>query len=122
MYPSTRQGTSGQVNSKPSLTCFIWGKNDHLSYICKLGFGMKLNNLKWVPMVSCLMVSRTTPKDHVLWRLYSSYYRLMTKDPFIFTCLECHNGGSVTFSDNVKGKIIREGRVGKCLSCGRIES
>ena len=35
----------------------------------------------------------------------------MTGDVWQFTSLEALNGGSVTFGDNGKGKIIRNGKV-----------
>lgn len=40
----------------------------------------------------------------------------MTQDQSIFTCLEFHNGGNVTFGDNGKRKIIEKGMFGKSPS------
>lgn len=65
LYPSTRIESSNQLNSKPSSLCFSFRKIGHLSYMWKLRFGMKHYNLKWVPMVLCLMASSTISKDHV---------------------------------------------------------
>lgn len=55
-------------------------------------------------------------KDLVLWYLDSGYSLDMMGDQSIFTCLESHNRGSVTFSDNGKGKVIGKGIARKSLS------
>ena len=37
----------------------------------------------------------------------------MTGDKVIFSSISPRDGGYVTFGDNAKGKIVREGKVGK---------
>lgn len=75
LYQSTRLEASDQVNSKIFLSYFICGKNDHLSYMCKLGFCMKYNCLNWVPKVLYLMESNIISKDHVMQYLDSGCFR-----------------------------------------------
>lgn len=62
------------------------------------------------------MIFNTISNDHVMRYLDSGYSSYMTQDQYSFTCLESHNGGSVTFGDNGKKKIIEEEIFGKSPS------
>ena len=58
-----------------------------------------------------LQVCLATKENKRLWYLDSGCSRHMTGDVKQFTSLEAMNGGSVTFGDNGKGKIIGIGKV-----------
>lgn len=70
--------------------------------MCKLRFGAKFNNLKWVPKILCLMTFNTISKDRVIWYLISGCCRHKITNPFIFIWIKSHNRRSVTFGDNGK--------------------
>ena len=48
-----------------------------------------------------------------MWYLDSSCSHHMTRDKIMFSSISPKDGGYVTFGDNVKGKIVEEGKVGK---------
>lgn len=52
-----------------------------------------------------------------MWYLDSFF-----SNPSLFTSLGSHNKGSVTLTDNDKGKIIRNGTDWKYLSCIRTKT
>ena len=51
-----------------------------------------------------------------MWYLDSGYSHHMTGDKAMFSSISPKDGGYVTFGDNVKGKIVGEGKIGKFLN------
>lgn len=52
------------------------------------------------------MATNTSSKEHVMWYVDSGYFTHITGDPSIFDSFISNDGGTITFSDNNKGKII----------------
>ena len=50
------------------------------------------------------------------WYLDSGFSKHMIGDTFKFLSLEIYEGGTVTFGDNMKGRIIAKEKVGKLSS------
>ena len=49
-----------------------------------------------------------------MWYLDSDCSHHITGDKAMFSSISPKDGGYVTFGDNTKGKIVGEGKVGKC--------